>query len=436
MAQQQIYNIKLLTQAIVGIKLLFLDRDWAFNVSVQPLNCKIASKIQVYLEYYNITWISIPIIPSIPTQFPYKGYQQGDFDISQVFYFNTSSDVDVINSQQIIHFIEFFKTNFFIPLRLKVQENDDSKIEVTFIANVQKLGNDLSTIAQPKLTKCVLDTWYCFTILQDPGLLADTAKQIKGAITLYSQQYTYDEDKQFETIGTQSLVLSRYQNRIGMLYAYNQTLNINESKQYYYLLFYQVQDIKGKMLASFYYFGTAQKPCLTHLEYQWFSDNVCVQFFMKDNPTCNNFYTTNGIVGQFVGQENDPSDINDATLRKNFFWMNINYSVTPIMFNNYNTICVGENNGSGILQGQNMTYGTFNKRIYDFGKFIQRQNRSDTINLWFSTGNEVQFITRWGNKMINKAFSWMYLAGFLVIVGVGILVFILMVQIKKKINNT
>ncbi|CAL6106091.1 Conserved_hypothetical protein [Hexamita inflata] len=52
------------------------DRDWAFNVSVQPLNCKIASKIQVYLEYYNITWISIPIIPSTSTQFPYLKQQE------------------------------------------------------------------------------------------------------------------------------------------------------------------------------------------------------------------------------------------------------------------------------------------------------------------------------------------------------------------------
>ncbi|CAL6041931.1 Conserved_hypothetical protein [Hexamita inflata] len=407
-----------------------VDRDWAFNISVVPLGCQISKSVSISFQYYNDTWMNIPIIPTIPTG-PFNGYKTGDFDSQSVFFFNTSSDQDLDNADLIINFVEFFKRNLNVKLRFSVEENDiSSSIRLIYQRDITQFGNALSLVAQPLPTSCTIDTWYCYTIIQNPALIVSTFSSISGGVTVFSQQYTYDEDKQFENQASFRLPIASFATRKGITYQYQKTITINETKAYYYITFIQLQDAKGKMLAGIYYQGKAQKYCFEHIQYHWFSDKVCVKAFFKDNPTCRARYLTKGIVGRFSGMENSPIDPNDPALKKTFFSMNLNQSITNAWFGRYNIMCMGENDGNGTFQGQNMTYGTFSQRIYDFGKFIQVQPTNLTINLVFHTGFEVAFITSWSNNMIPKAFVWVYLISTIIII---ILVVVIIVLWKQQI---
>ncbi|CAL6063090.1 Conserved_hypothetical protein [Hexamita inflata] len=405
-----------------------VDRDWAFNISVKPLKCQISKLISVTLQYYNGSWMSIPIIPTAPTG-PFSGYKTGDFNTLNVFFFNTSSDGDLVNAEKIINFVEFFKQNLNVKLRFRIEENDlSSSIQLVYQQDIVQYGNALSVVAQPLPTRCTLDTWYCFTTMQNPALVVTAFSTIPGGVSIFCQQYTYDEDKQFENQASFRLPIANFKTRKGITYQYHRTIAINETKPYYYLTFIQLQDANGKMLAGIYYSGQAQKSCFEHMQYQWFSEKVCIKAFFKDNPTCRARFLTNGVVGQFVGQENSPSDPNDPTLRKTFFWMNLNQLVTEAWFGRYNQMCMGEHDGSGTFQGQNMTYGTFSQRIYDLGKYIQAQPTNITVNCWFNSAFELDFITSWSNNMKSRALVWIYPAAS----GIIILSIVIIVVLWKK----
>ncbi|CAL5978468.1 Conserved_hypothetical protein [Hexamita inflata] len=51
-----------------------VDYDWAFNISVVPVGCNISKNVNIFLEYFNDTWIRIPITPTDSKQL-LNGYQ-------------------------------------------------------------------------------------------------------------------------------------------------------------------------------------------------------------------------------------------------------------------------------------------------------------------------------------------------------------------------
>ncbi|CAL6054615.1 Conserved_hypothetical protein [Hexamita inflata] len=396
------------------------DRDWAFNISVVPNNCIISKSVSVTLEYFKEQWLSVPIIPTNAVG-SFQGFQSGDFIVNNVLFFNTSADLDIQNAQLIIQFVEYFKENFNVRLRMKVQENDNlNNILNLFQVDIQYLGNQLSKLAQPQSPTCTVDTWYAFTITINQPLLVSTLSKIQNGFTVYCQQYTYDEDKQFENISSFTQPLTKFGNRKGIIYSFNGNLEINYSKKYYFQTFIQLLDRSGKMLASVYYSGQAALPCFSKREYHWYDDKVCMKSFLQDTPLCRSVYTEQtGIQGMFVGLESDKADPQDPDLRKTFFYMKINQTLTNDWFGRYNMICVGEKNSTGQFSGSNVTYGTFSQRIYDFGQYILRQESNITVSLLFRTNYEVEYITAWASHMVGRAFKWVYVVLFGVFVSVS-----------------
>ncbi|CAL6076376.1 Hypothetical_protein [Hexamita inflata] len=121
----------------------------------------------------------------------------------------------------------------------------------------------------------------------------------------------------------------------------------------------------------------------------------------------------------FVGLESDKADPQDPDLRKTFFYMKINQTLTNDWFGRYNVICVGEENSTGQFSGSNVTYGTFSQRIYDFGQYILRQESNITVSILFRTNYEVEYITAWASHMVGRAFKWVYVVLFGVFVSVS-----------------
>ncbi|CAL6033130.1 Conserved_hypothetical protein [Hexamita inflata] len=395
-----------------------VDYDWAFNISVVPVGCDISKNVNIFLEYFNVTWISIPIIPT-DSKLLLNGYQTGGYEYNKVLYFNTSSEGDPGNADQIIKFVEYFKTNFDVKLRLKVEERelDSKKIKTIYNANINELSNQLTVSAQPN-TQCIIDTWYSFTLLQNTSQMMNALKSIPNGYMIISQQHIYDELKSFSIISNFSLILSKFATRKGIMYHHNRTIQLSDQINYYHNSFIQVQDRSGKLLASLYFSGPAYVPCFTSLQYQWFNNKVCASFFLNSTPTCVSRYSSS-ISGQFMGQEANATYPLDPDLRKTFFYMNFNQMTDSSWFGRYNQICMDENNGSGQFQGENMTYGTFSKRLYDFGKYIQQQETNLSINIRFTTQFELEYVTEFGNHMEVKAFTWaiVILVGILLVTG-------------------
>ncbi|CAL6076378.1 Hypothetical_protein [Hexamita inflata] len=152
------------------------DRDWAFNISVIPNNCVISNSVTVTLEYFKEQWLSVPIIPTNAIG-QFQGYQVGAFIVNNVLFFNTSAEVDTLNAQLIIDFVEHFKKNFNVRLRMKVQENDNlNNILNLFQIDILYLGNYLSKLAQPQPPTCTVDTWYALTITVNQPLRTPQVK--------------------------------------------------------------------------------------------------------------------------------------------------------------------------------------------------------------------------------------------------------------------
>ncbi|CAL5979725.1 Conserved_hypothetical protein [Hexamita inflata] len=128
--------------------------------------------------------------------------------------------------------------------------------------------------------------------------------------------------------------------------------------------------------------------------------------FLLDTPLCRSVYTEQtGIQGMFVGLESDKVDPQDPDLRKTFFYMKINQTLTNDWFGRYNMICVGEENSTGQFSGSNVTYGTFSQRIYDFGQYILRQESNITVSLLFRTHHGRVI---WQGLLLNGC-MWFYL---------------------------
>ncbi|CAL6043541.1 Conserved_hypothetical protein [Hexamita inflata] len=124
-------------------------------------------------------------------------------------------------------------------------------------------------------------------------------------------------------------------------------------KQSFQATFIQLQDKRGKLLASLYFSGSAYVPCFTSLQNQWFKNKVCVSFFLNNTPTCV-FRNNSSISGQFLGEEANSTYSLNPELRKTFFYMNYYQKTDMSWFGRYNMICMDENNGSGQFQGDNL----------------------------------------------------------------------------------
>ncbi|CAL6093100.1 Conserved_hypothetical protein [Hexamita inflata] len=396
-----------------------VDYDWAFNISLVPLGCSVSKYVKIFIEYFNVTWISIPIIPTDSKQL-LNGYQTGGYEYNSVLYFNTSSESDHVNADLIVRFVEYFKTHFDMKLRLKVEEQDQVTIKTIYLVDINELSNQLTEIAQPN-TQCIIDTWYSYSLLQNTSQMMSVLKSISNGFKIFAQQLLYDENQSFRIASQFSLELNKFSTRKGIAYYHNQSVVLSDQTKYYYTSFIQLQDIRGKLLASLYFSGLAFVPCFTSLQYLWFKNQVCASFFLNNTPTCVSRYNSS-ISGQFLGEEANSTYPLDPDLRKTFFYMNYYHKTDMSWFGRYNMICMDENNGSGLFQGENMTYGTFSTRIYDFGKYIQCQETNLSINVRFTTQFELEYVTQFGNHMGLQAFTWaiVILVGILLATGASV----------------
>ncbi|CAL6098998.1 Conserved_hypothetical protein [Hexamita inflata] len=388
-----------------------VDRDYAFNVSVVPLNCQIDKSISVQLEYFNISWISIPIVPTNPTG-PFNGYVTGDFDISQVKFFNSSTNGDPTNALSIKKFVEYFKENINVQLRLKIQENNIlQSIQFMFQAEITSFGNELSIQAQSSPTKCTIDTWYCFTQFSDHDQMLTTLNSIPGAINIHAQQYTYSQDKNFEN-NAQTTISIENLNDNGIQFNYGTDIEIKEEITYLYSTFIQVIDANGKMLAGLYYQGTTQKSCFSSMLFQYYNDKVCIKTYFKDTSSCRTRFSTNSILGEFVGKSRN---INDVTKDQIYFRVIVNQQISESWIGRYNQICMTQSDQ--VLPTPNTS---FQRRVYNYGQFIQKQNSNDTINCYFNSDNQLTIVTNFSNNIYSKALIWMILVSVIVVIITGI----------------
>ncbi|CAL5978466.1 Conserved_hypothetical protein [Hexamita inflata] len=170
------------------------------------------------------------------------------------------------------------------------------------------------------------------------------------------------------------------------------------------------------MIASLFYSGQAQLPCFAQLQYQWYNKKVCLKAYFVNSSICKSNYLNNGVQALFAGFEGDHNYPQDLTRRKTFFYMKINQTIQLDWFGRFNQICAQEENSTGQFQGQNMIYGTFSQRIYDFGKYLQAQPSNLSSYIVFKTNYELEVITNYNNQMIAKAFVWIYLFSAIIIV--------------------
>ncbi|CAL5978470.1 Conserved_hypothetical protein [Hexamita inflata] len=263
--------------------------------------------------------------------------------------------------------------------------------------------------------------------MQNTSQMMNVLNSIPNGFRIFAQQRLYEQNKSFSIISQFSLELNKFTTRKGITYYHNRTILLNDSAKYYHNSFIQLLSRNDKLLASLYFSGPAYVPCFTSLQYQWFNNKVCASFFLNNTPTCVSRYNSS-ISGQFLGEEANATYPLDPDLRKTFFYMNYYQKTDSSWFGRYNQICMDEINGSGQFQGENMTYGTFSKRLYDFGKYIQRQETNLSINIRFTTQFELEYVTQFGNHMEVKAFTWAIVILVGILLSTGAMVYIVSKQ--------
>ncbi|CAL6083093.1 Conserved_hypothetical protein [Hexamita inflata] len=354
-----------------------VDYDFAFNISVIPLSCEISSQVLVYLEYYNETWIQIPIVPTVVVGGQtFNGFQTGAFDTESVFFYNTSSDVDTTNADLIINFVKFIKLHLNTQMRFRMYESDPaSVIKQIYQVDITQFGNSLSKSCHPLAAKSNLQTWYSYTTV-NPNLIVDCLQSIVGGVTLYARQYTYDEDEVVSDHSVFSVELQKFRTRLGIPFYFANTIKVNESKDYYFITMIELHDANGMMLQALYYTGTSLKSCYYDIATELYNSKICLKIFTKDNPTCRSQLSTTGITGSFSGKlDPDPAD---PTKRLTYFWMGMSKVLTSDWFNSYQRICFTDANDTGEFQGTRVT-GSFQTRMTQFFDEIEKEGTDYTL---------------------------------------------------------
>ncbi|CAL6039595.1 Conserved_hypothetical protein [Hexamita inflata] len=409
-----------------------VDNDQAFNISVTPLQCQISSKVKVYLEYFNQSWIQIPIKSTITTDPQFKGYKNNIYNQAEIKYFNTSSNNDAPNAQRIINFIQYFKSNIQVLLRLKIVETDTSiKIKNTMIVEIKNYSNQLSKqciLVEPRIT---IQSWYAFATISSPSIVdcfqSDTRSKIFKAIL-----HVYDQNMKIQSISEYSTDMQLMRQRLGIpFYHLDQNEQINEKLNYYYVLMLQSLDYKGQMINSMYYKGVAIKSCYKDMLVEFYDKQVCLKMLLFDNDVCRQQLTTTGIVGLFTGKL-DPN-ISDPTQRQTFFWYNINFKVPESWFGSYNRYCFTDNEDTGQYQGTRVT-GSYINRLTLLAKGVQKINI--TTNFVLNTKTEQYYCSKFSNVILQTKINYISIAfGIVFIIVMIITSCVLKHQIINKFNQ-
>ncbi|CAL6078812.1 Conserved_hypothetical protein [Hexamita inflata] len=408
------------------------DSDQMFNISVTPLQCQISSKVKVYLEYFNQSWIQVPIKSTITTDPLFKGYKNNIYNQAEVKYFNTSSNNDALNAQRIINFIQYFKQNIQVLLRLKIVETDLSlKIKNTMIVDIKNYNNQLSKqciLVQPKIT---IQSWYAFATISSPAIV-DCFQTDTRSKTFKAILHIYDQNMITQSISEYSTDMQLMRQRLGIpFYHLDQKQQINQSFNYYYVLMFQSLDYQGKMINSMYYKGIAIKSCYKDMVVEFYDQQVCLKMLLFDNDVCRQQLTTTGIVGLFTGKL-DPN-ISDPTKRQTFFWYNINFKVPDSWFGSYNRYCFKDNEDTGQYQGTRVT-GSYLNRLTQLAKGVQRINI--TTNFVLNTKTEQYYCSKFSNVILQTKINYLSIAfGVLFILVIIISCCVLKHQIINKFNK-
>ncbi|CAL5987916.1 Conserved_hypothetical protein [Hexamita inflata] len=398
-----------------------VDYDWAFNISVEPLACAIATQVNVFLEYFNETWIQIPIIPTVvtPPQV-FNGFQTGSFDTKNVYFYNTSSNADSTNAVLIKNFVNYFKLHMNTPMRFRVYESDPlMSIEQVFQADITNYGNAKSRACHPQAARSNLQTWYSYTTL-NPNLIVDCLQTIPGGKTFYSRQYTYDEDRSFNDHSIFTLALQKFRTRLGIPFYFANTIKVNESKQYYFITMIELRDAAGKMIAALFYQGVAVKSCYQDITTEVYDSKICLNIHTKNNQVCKAQLSSTGIIGTFSGKL-DPN-ISDPTQRQTYFWMKMDTVLTDEWFGNYHRLCFTDAEDTGQFQGTKIT-GTFKSRMNSMFQKIVKEKMSFTLA--FISDTELYYCTKLVSYIVNDRLKYVYVCFGLLIPVITIIVTII-----------
>ncbi|CAL6083133.1 Conserved_hypothetical protein [Hexamita inflata] len=402
-----------------------IDYDYAFNISATPLSCPISSQVLVYLEYYNETWIQIPIIPTIPAG-AFNGFKSGAFDTETVFFYNTSSSVDTANADLIINFVKFVKLHLNTKMRFRVYESDPAlSIKQIYQIDIAKFGNALSKSCHPLAARANLQTWYTYTTL-DPNLIVDCLQSIPGGKTFYARQYTYDVDQVVSDHSIFTVALQKFRTRLGIPFYFASTIEVNESRTYYFTVMIQLLDANSNMLQALYYSGVAQKSCYYDITTELYSSKICLKIFTKDNPVCRAQLSSTGIIGSFSGKlDPDPAD---PTKRKTYFWMKVDKKLPSSWFNSYQRVCFTDADDTGEYQGTKVG-GNFAKRMKGLSDSILKNKISFTLPL--ITDTELYYCTKLVNSLVSSTIQYVgYIFGGMVVLVGTVLVFM---QVRGKL---
>ncbi|CAL5984069.1 Conserved_hypothetical protein [Hexamita inflata] len=371
------------------------DNDQAFNISVTPLQCQISSKVSVYLEYFNISWIKVPIVSTITSDTQFKGFKNNNYDQANIYYFNTSSTTDSKNAQTIVNFIKYFKSNIYISLRLKIEEKDPSiKIRNTMIVQINKYDNYLSKqciLEQPRIT---IQSWYAYASI-DSSNIVDCFQSDTRSKTFNAILYVYDQNNVKMSVLEYQTDMQLMRQRLGIpFYHIEQKKQINQNIDYNYVLMFQSLDYTGQMINSMYYEGIAITSCYKDMVVEFYKKQVCLKMLLFDNDVCRQQLTTTGMVGLFTGKL-DPN-ISDPSQRETYFWYNINFKVPESWFTSYNRYCFDDNEDTGQYQGTRVS-GSLENRLSRLAKGIQ--NIDLTTNFVINTNLEQFYCSKFSNVL-------------------------------------
>ncbi|CAL6083091.1 Conserved_hypothetical protein [Hexamita inflata] len=405
-----------------------VDYDFAFNISVIPLSCEISSQVLVYLEYYNETWIQIPIVPTVVVGGQtFNGFQTGAFDTESVFFYNTSSDVDTTNADLIINFVKYFKINLNVEMRLRVYDNDQIlKVSNQFEAKIQRIGNQLSNICHPVPARSNLQSWYSYTTI-NPNLIVNCLQTIHDGKTLYMRQQTYDTNLEVNQNSNFSVDLQKFRIRLGIPFYFSKTINVDEQQEYYFITMIELRDVKYKMIQAIYYQGVINKSCYYDMITEVYSSKICLKIFTKNNQVCKNQLTTTGIVGSFSGKL-DPN-ISNPALRQTYFWMKMDKVLSNEWFNSYERLCFTDIEDTGQYQGSRVS-GSFKSRMHQMHDNIIQKKISYTLA--FISDTELYYCTKLVSYIYQDVINYMLV---LFVILLIIVLFTVITVFKSNLNQ-
>ncbi|CAL6076132.1 Conserved_hypothetical protein [Hexamita inflata] len=391
-----------------------VDSDFAFNISVLPLACTISKQVSVYLDYFNESWIGIPILPQAPSALP--NFQTGDYFINNVKYFNTDSVFDPTNALLITNFVKFFKKNLKTQLRLRIEETDPTLyIKQVFLSTINTYSNYFTKNCYTAVNQNELQENYSFMSANTQQIF-DCGQLISGAIDVKIDQIDYS-DKQ-AAVSTKTIQLAEIKTVNGLKMDFNASIKVND-EQYQYLTLIQFIDAQGVTLQTMYFQGTSILSCFHQMQPLVYENLMCLKIYPKTTQTCKTLFQTN-LTGTFRGIYT-PENANDKIT---YFWLSQNSKIDLESNSGYQKVCYTETDESGQYQGTKAT-GSFNDRIKAF--YNKCYMKESTCEVSFYGLKETIFMNT--NQIMNyqtkSTFIWVSIAGVIaVICGISGIAFV------------